>query len=385
MVPTKPVVILGAGATKACNGPLTNELLPQVFQLREAARQTGDSDALSLFDREEFINLLDDFLTSNFHVPPAPAARQTDDYPALPLLLSLVDTAIDRRQALGPGWDPPRLRDVREALEYAVFAVLDHQLQHTTNDLHFRFLDRLYRESGTLPSVVSLNYDIIVDNTLARVIAKHIDELHPSGGGGPGGFPSYECDVATGTYRQWPKFGKLLKIHGSLNWLYCPGCHRLDIGVSNSGSRTCKVLELLYYESPLEGRYSCRGSPCPDCKVFVRPVMITPTHHKDYRNPHVAQVWYQAERALREADRVFIIGYSLPDDDVEVAYLLKRGLAHLPPEAITVVEYDPPTHRGLRDHPVGRRYRTLFGEGLDWQTGGFGDWLAAYEQHNGPA
>jgi hypothetical protein len=33
------------------------------------------------------------------------------------------------------------------------------------------------------------------------------------------------------------------------------------------------------------------------------------------------------------------LGYSLPDDDVEVVYLLKRGLAHITdPKKITVIE-----------------------------------------------
>jgi hypothetical protein len=109
--------------------------------------------------------------------------------------------------------------------------------------------------------------------------------------------------------------------------------------------------------------------------------MVTPTHRKDYRNPHVARVWYQAERALREADRAIIIGYSLPEDDVEVAYFLKRGLARVPAKEITVVEYDQPAHRTLREHPVGRRYRSLFGDELDWRTDGFAEWLGAHERH----
>jgi hypothetical protein len=108
----------------------------------------------------------------------------------------------------------------------------------------------------------------------------------------------------------------------------------------------------------------------------VRPVLITPTYKKDYRNPHIAQVWYQAERVLREAARVFIIGYSLPDDDVEVIYLLKRGLSHLSttPSNITVVQKID-IDQAINKNEVGRRYRTLFGENFDWQTGGFQGWL----------
>jgi hypothetical protein len=61
----------------------------------------------------------------------------------------------------------------------------------------------------------------------------------------------------------------------------------------------------------------------------VRPVMITPTQKKDYRSPHVARVWYEAERLLRQANQGVFIGYSMPEDDVEVVYLLKRGLSDL--------------------------------------------------------
>ena len=106
----------------------------------------------------------------------------------------------------------------------------------------------------------------------------------------------------------------------------------------------------------------------------MRPLLIAPTHLKDYRNPHLAQVWYEAERVLREADRAIFIGYSLPDDDVEVVYLLKRSLAHLTPDRITVVEYDL-AMPSLANHAVGRRYRTLFGDGIDWRPEGLDGWL----------
>lgn len=69
----------------------------------------------------------------------------------------------------------------------------------------------------------------------------------------------------------------------------------------------------------------------------MRPVMITPTQREDYRNPHITQVWYKAEELLRSASTALFIGYSMPAADVEVIYLFKRGLEHLPAQAITVV------------------------------------------------
>jgi hypothetical protein len=99
---------------------------------------------------------------------------------------------------------------------------------------------------------------------------------------------------------------------------------------------------------------------------------------KDYRNPHISAVWYRAQEALREARRVFIVGYSLPEDDVDVIYMLKRGLAHIRAENVTVVELDQ-DRRTLDAHPVGQRYRSLFGEAVDWQTAGFEEWLRQHQ------
>jgi hypothetical protein len=345
----KVVVLFGAGATKACGGPLTNEILPQAFEPR----------VRSEIEREYYIDLLDRFLVENFHLPTKQADRTEADYPALPLLLSLVDTAIDRNQPMGPAWTVDLLRQVRRALQYMVFALLEYKLRRLTHNFYADLLHALDPARSAPPTVISLNYDIIADNSMVR----HSDRL-----------PDYGCDIATDRYKAQPHWGTLLKIHGSLNWSYCPGCNRLDLGVAESG-RTYKMLEELYQVNPLEQRYSCHGFPCPLCSTFVEPVLITPTQLKDYRNPHVAKVWTLAEQALRGAERAIIVGYSLPDDDLDVIYLLKRGLGQLAnraPQNITVVERaNDPAMAAIGKHPVGRRYRSIFGPQIDWRTDGF--------------
>ena len=384
----KVVVVFGAGATKACGGPLTNEILPHAYDpaIRQAMERDGYKDVIQ---REGYADLLDEFLVNNFNVPHNPAERNQGSYPGLPLLLSLIDTAIDRKEPLGPHWVPERISgdevsnpggrrsliDLRQSLEYIVFALLDYKLRRLTHNHYRDLLQKLYPPGGPEPSVISLNYDLIADNSLIRL----------SGKGGR--FPDYGCEISTPAYNDPPHYyGRLLKIHGSLNWLYCPGCHRLDIGVSENERgtvmergvsiaerSTVKVLDKLYRESKLKQKYSCKGSPCPECGVFVRPVLITPTHKKDYRNPHIARIWHQAERMLRDADHVIFVGYSLPEDDVEVIYLLKRGVIKYG-RRVTVVEYDG-SGRCVKDHPVGARYHSLFGE-VEWFSGGFADYVS---------
>lgn len=353
---TRPVVILGAGATKACGGPLTNEILPRAFRFED------------VIQREDFFPILRDFLIENFHLPKHQADREDGHYPALPLLISLLDIAIDRKHNFGRNWSVDRLGEVRNALEYVIFALLEHDLRRLQRNYYLELIGKLFLDHDIEPVIISLNYDIIADNSLMALSERY---------GNGFAFPDYGCDVATETYRERPKrYGKLYKPHGSLNWLYCPGCNRLDVGLSKSGLRMVKVLNDLYQqESSLEQRYTCHGSPCLDCGTFVRPVMITPTHLKDYRNPHISQVWYRAERALRQADHAVIVGYSLPEDDVDVIYLLKRGLAHLAPPQITVVEYDEDPPLTSREHPTGLRYCTIFGDAINWYTSGLEGYL----------
>ncbi|MFN3325700.1 MAG: hypothetical protein ACK5AZ_19565 [Bryobacteraceae bacterium] len=85
---------------------------------------------------------------------------------------------------------------------------------------------------------------------------------------------------------------------------------------------------------------------------------------------------------LRAAERAILIGYSLPDDDLDVIYLLRRGLGELAsraPERITVVEKSTDEAlRAIGQHPVGRRYRSIFGPKIDWRTDGFDGLLAGF-------
>ncbi len=349
----RTIVVFGAGATKACGGPLTNEILPDALASRRHLA------------RQDHIDLLETFLVENFNLP-APSERAPEHFPPLPLVLSLVDTALDRDDAFAAHWTPSELRKVRDALEYAIFALLEYRLR-TIGPHYRRFLEALYTTHRPEDvTVLSLNYDIIADNAMSAVAERR----------GQFGLPDYGCDIATEAYRRESRFGTLLKIHGSLNWLYCPNCHRLDLGIAGSGRRTVKTLNRFYGAVvDLDAGYQGDGTPCEDCRTRLRPVLITPTHLKDYRNPHIARVWYEAARALREAKRAIFVGYSMPDDDVDVIYLFKRGLAMVDPRAITVVEYATGAGAALDKHPVGLRFRALFGGAIDWRTDGFGAWI----------
>jgi hypothetical protein len=258
-----------------------------------------------------------------------------------------------------------------------MFALLEHQLRRIRRKNPYSvLLQYLFKHPPSSLTVISLNYDIIVDNVLASVTDRVSGML-----------PDYACDIATRQYHGAAVLPlptgqslqlTLLKLHGSLNWLHCPNCHRLELGIAESGRRTVKALNMLWESGHvlhLPESYSRQGRTCEDCGARLRALLITPTAQKDYRNPHIARIWYTADRALRRADRVAFVGYSLPPDDVEVAYLFKRGLSHLDSTSITVVE--SADREALGENYVGRRYRSLFGDGIDWHPEGFGSWAAS--------
>jgi hypothetical protein len=350
------VLVLGAGATKACGGPMTADILPEAL-------------ALPVKRRQDLTDLVEKFLSENFHLPPA-ATRKSTDFPSLPALMSLIDLALDRKQPFGSNWDADRLAIVRAAIEYSIYELIDDRLKKNPTNIHYDLFNRF---DGEPPTVITTNYDIIADNAMMAVARGKAEAAGTSPDPGSAfRFPDYGCDISTPKYRDRAKWGTLLKLHGSLNWLYCPNCHAMEVGIADS--ERWMANEQWNIKS-VDAQYLTDRICCEDCGTRFSPVLIAPTHRKDYRNPHVGQIWFKAERALRAATNVVFIGYSLPDDDVEVMYLLKRGLSR--PNGgkvqVTVVEHDLQRRKAI-DHDVGRRYRALFGD-VGWHADGLHGWL----------
>ena len=178
------VVVLGAGATKACNGPLTNEILPWAFA------NAGE------IEREGYIGLAARFITQVFGVDPH--AAPLDRLPSMTLILSLIDIALDRGEAIDARWQAlypvnpsSDLGHVRHAFDYLIFAVLERHLKHITPNPHIQLLARMRQVVGDA-RVISLNYDIIADNSFVRMGENH----------GMSGFPDYGTEIASDFYRE---------------------------------------------------------------------------------------------------------------------------------------------------------------------------------------
>ena len=149
------VFVFGAGATKECGGPLTKNILPVAFTSLPSAMPSA-------------LAPLNDFLCEVYHIDPVLAARDAEQYPSLPTLMTLVDTAIARREDVTRSWTWTRLSEVRRAIEHAIFLSLKVRLKEVPrNYYHELFMNACTDDDG--PIAISLNYDTLVDRAMIEL------------------------------------------------------------------------------------------------------------------------------------------------------------------------------------------------------------------------
>ena len=348
----RKVFVFGAGATKECGGPLTNEILPSAF----ASLPGGMPPALGP---------LNDFLCKVFHLNRVIPKRKPGDYPSLPRLLTLVDTALARGEDVTSAWTHDRLPSVRAAIEHAIFLSLATFSRVARNYYHELFMAACVSDAG--PTAISLNYDTLVDRAMIELSAWISS----------GSLPDYGCALMT-PLRGGSRFGRLLKLHGSVDWLHCSTCSELRFV-----TRDFNIYQHDIPEAFVDPRTMDKPNlVCRRCRHPIRACIVAPTQRKTYGNNELNEIWRNAEQVLRAASHVYFVGYSLPEDDVEIAVLLIRSLEQFSPARITVVEYDE-EGRSAEDHPVGKRYKSLFGK-VNWHCCGFAAWLKLQSQQGWP-
>lgn len=301
------VYFLGAGASKAVisAAPLMADLLPEALRILEQRLQKpGASGTDRLHRIKKFI---DDF----YQLQPGLLPRLED-------ILSQLDLALEENRPLSRLYDMSFLRKLREDVVYALCEVLRETLDETPErpypspdgqealDLMWKFLFTL----GPKDCIISLNYDIIVDNAIIRPRGS-VDYGLPIRYSLKTGEQVKPYELVTPPLGP-PYSFPLYKLHGSLNWVYCPVCQQLDVTEGSKGVR--HIFE--------------EGSDlvCPNCGGTYESLIIAPTLLKTYSNILLRQIWIQAEDKISKADEVVFVGYSMPDADTQLRCMLKRAL-----------------------------------------------------------
>jgi len=327
-------IFLGAGASKAEGAPLQGELFRKYFSSDLFRNSHAD------MDRE-----LATFFLEMFHIDVDHGDMEKIDFPTFEEVLGLTDLAIMRKEAFrhfdieNRATNSGRLRFIAQYLVLLVARVLDATLEGRAE--HHRKLVSALREAGELRNVVfvSTNYDILIDNALDEQYENDIDidygvDLRNFGNPGDWRRPRRNKSVS------------LFKPHGSLSWLFCPVCNELTLTPNEKG-----VIRLIS---------AVADATCPVCGSVYSPLIVPPTFYKDLSNVFLSSIWNRTDVALRKVNHIVFCGYSFPDADIHIKYLLKRAQTNRDQVLhVTVINNHPDKDRELAKQEKQRYERFL--------------------------
>jgi hypothetical protein len=155
----------------------------------------------------------------------------------------------------------------------------------------------------------------------------------------------------------------IVKMHGSVNWLYCDNCRHLywfspeDAPIVALQLITPpEAIELRLGESGACGKWRCLR--CTSVPLTTRIATFSFLKALDF--PMFEKSWLAAEELLQEAKTWIFIGYSLPAADYEFKHLLKRvQLSRDAPKFVVITGGNP--EQADRTY---ENYQRFFGLGI---------------------
>lgn len=294
----KTAIFLGAGASAAEGAPIQSHLFYDYFTTlpQHGNANEMDRELATFFDIMFSVNVDD---RENL---------KPEMFPTFEEALGILDLAERRKESLkhfdleNIAVNSNRIRFVRQYLVMLMAKVINDKLQDS-GAKHRSLVDKLLRAKRIKDTTfITTNYDILTDNALTAIYDNDV-------------MLDYGIDFTNFNRRgDWKRPNssaiKLYKVHGSLNWLLCPTCSTVTLTPKEKG-----IIRLIT---------DFQTSACPSCESIIVPIIVPPTYFKDMSNTFLSVVWHKAEQALRSVDHIVFCGYSFPDADIHIKYLLKR-------------------------------------------------------------
>lgn len=343
----KTVYILGAGFSKEASAPSQEELVNKIFEIHSQFPYEFTNGTVDSFKT---------FLTDTLLIPENLHNKIPLEDIFTPLDRCLADNISFRNL------DIDQIKEIRGLIYYLIGKTLEILLRNSEKTYIDNFANHLvekaskrlnhsYREVDNV-SVLSTNWDSLLDNSLKQNIDNNYNKK---------AVVDYCCYISS----YWEndesvKPGleilgqggfnvKLLKLHGSLNWLQCPRCLRVYVDFHNK-------IAIGQYTAPVNCRHCDKHFGQHDSHKLSSN-LIMPTFLKNLSNPQYKLIWQNAGIELSEAERIVFIGYSLPQADFEMRQLLSRMVR--PTTKIEVVDYGEETLPRIID--TMNRYKVFFG------------------------
>jgi len=335
-------LFLGSGFSAELGLPTTALLQDKLLDVA-AETQPGK-------DREEFISkTLREFWEKVFGWQSGDRPPSVEDH------FTQIDLAANSGHYLGHGYNPKRLRALRRFTIHRMFKLLD--VQPTITPPINSFFARLHESFGL--SVVTTNWDIAFERCLQKEKGKFNYGIET--------FNAHGAVLQKGTL--------ILKLHGSTNWSYCDCCRNLSFEMNTGKPAFLDPDDFCLFPGGGDIARALQESDlrvCEQCDGRKGARVGTFSYRKDLSLPFFQSIRDSAQFTLQRAEKWLVIGYSMPEADIEIRHLLKSAqLARAGPRqhlSINVVLKGDCAASERYQRFFGLRNATLFNSGL-------GDWI----------
>lgn len=222
---------------------------------------------------------------------------------------------------------------------------------------HKKIIDADLAGKDSKDSIINLNYDLIADHTLYELSPRNdikqldhgclLDRMYNLLG---------ETQLIHGKraslYPKHKQLGFYLKLHGSIDWIYCP-------------NTTCANHQLFFPNwLGSDAVHDEPGSLCSICGSPLVSVILPPTMHKTFEKfPKLGLLWSLAYRELNEADRIVVFGVSFAPSDYYLRWLFKKSVVERESKP-TIFDIDT-SDRASREIETVTGVRPIHKESLD--------------------
>jgi hypothetical protein len=292
MATESTVYILGAGASREAGLPLTTELVNLIIDENRKLPLKWFLEPADVDTTREFINGL---------IKSEALLRRSGLNPLnVEEILNLASTAELLEIPLPyPNRHLIEGRIVREYVTWLILLVLE-SLTRDRLPASYRRFAKLIRATD---SIITLNYDLVVESFLRRRFGcfNYCLGLQPEQ------IESPSMRIDEGVH--------LLKLHGSINWREC---------TDTNGSTKPPCGKFFIYEAHSLPAYGYGVARVCNCGIgSLRTKIIPPVFLKLSTDAILRSIWRTSVYDLRKANRLIIIGYSLPSYDVAVQEMIR--------------------------------------------------------------
>lgn len=322
----KPVYIFGAGTSRFLGGPLVNDFLTRAMELRHSKTfPIGLPKNLEEKFDEVFKYQRELFTTRKY---------LGIDLDNIETLFSIHDMDWDMSKTKGEVDSKENLskRERLNSLRDSFFSLIIETLKQSMVmegpkwEKYKKIIKSLAFPVDSC--FITFNYDLALEKALkeggGESISDHVKhEMQKISGEGVTELPySKEYFVNYGinespTNTIHLEERKVLKLHGSINWLYCTDCLKF------SELDDCVIpSQFDAYRHLIHDTSKCKTQD----KLKTLNLLVPPTWHKQNYTDHITEIWSNTIRELSSATHLLIVGYSFPRTDVFFDQLLTLGL-----------------------------------------------------------